>query len=50
VIVIEKPKSYHKAIRGIGKGFYPDGYLAKEPKGWDRRRCTRFCRAIAGSP
>jgi AbrB family looped-hinge helix DNA binding protein len=35
VIVIEEPKSYHKAIRGMGKGLYPDGYLAKERKGWD---------------
>jgi bifunctional DNA-binding transcriptional regulator/antitoxin component of YhaV-PrlF toxin-antitoxin module len=35
VIIIEKPKSYRKAIRGMGKGLYPDGYLAKERKGWD---------------
>lgn len=35
VIVLEKPKALHKAIRGIGKGLYPKGYLAKERKSWD---------------
>jgi AbrB family looped-hinge helix DNA binding protein len=35
VIVLENPKSYGKAIRGMGKGFYPDGYLAKERNSWD---------------
>jgi AbrB family looped-hinge helix DNA binding protein len=35
VIVLQKPKALHKAIRGMGKGLYPDGYLAKERKGWD---------------
>lgn len=35
LIVLEKPKDLHKAIRGIGKGLYGDGYLAKERKSWD---------------
>jgi len=35
LIVIEKPKAHHRAIRGIGKGLYPAGYLAKERKSWD---------------
>jgi AbrB family looped-hinge helix DNA binding protein len=35
VIVLEKPKSFHKAIRGLGAGIYSAGYLAKERKSWD---------------
>jgi AbrB family looped-hinge helix DNA binding protein len=35
VIVLEKPKVPHKAIRGIGKGLYGPGYLDKERKSWD---------------
>jgi len=35
VIVLEKPKSYHAAIRGLGRGVYPVGYLQKEREGWD---------------
>jgi len=34
VIVIEKPRAHHKAIRGLGAGLYPAGYLAKERKSW----------------
>jgi AbrB family looped-hinge helix DNA binding protein len=34
-IVIEKPKSFHKAIRGLGAVIYTAGYLAKERKSWD---------------
>jgi len=34
VIVIEKPKSHHTAIRGLGAGRYPVGYLARERKSW----------------
>src|SRR5580658_6856707 len=29
VIVIEKPKPYHKAIRGLGAGVYSAGHLAR---------------------
>ncbi len=35
VIVLEKPKSYHQAIRGIARGSYPKGYLRKERRSWD---------------
>jgi hypothetical protein len=35
VIVFQKPKSYHAAIRGLGRGIYPKGYLRKERKSWD---------------
>ena len=35
VIVLEKPKALHKAIRGLGKGLYPDGYLDEERNSWD---------------
>lgn len=34
VIVLEKPKSPHAALRGLGAGVYPRGYLRKERKGW----------------
>lgn len=34
VIVLEKPSSPRKAIRGLGAGLYPAGYLAKERKSW----------------
>jgi len=35
VIVLEKPKAYHKAIRGLFKGMYPNRYLRKERESWD---------------
>jgi AbrB family looped-hinge helix DNA binding protein len=35
VIVLQKPKAHHAAIRGIGEGVYPGGYLRKERKSWD---------------
>jgi AbrB family looped-hinge helix DNA binding protein len=35
VIVLEKPKSYHTAIRGLARGVYPRGYLKKERRSWD---------------
>ncbi len=31
VMVLEKPKSYQSAIRGL----YPVGYLQKEREGWE---------------
>lgn len=36
VIVLQKPKSHRAAIRGLGAGLYPPGYLQKERKSWDR--------------
>lgn len=35
VVVIEKPKAHHLAIRGLAKGGYPRGYLQKERQSWD---------------
>ena len=35
VIVLQKPKSYRAAIRGIGRDVYSGGYLRKERKSWD---------------
>jgi len=34
-IVLRKPKSHRTAIRGLGRGVYPNGYLRKERKSWD---------------
>ena len=34
VIVLQKPKSHHDAIRGLGKGVYPRDYLKKERRSW----------------
>jgi AbrB family looped-hinge helix DNA binding protein len=35
VMVLQKPKSHRAAIRGLGKGVYPAGYLEKERQSWD---------------
>jgi AbrB family looped-hinge helix DNA binding protein len=35
VIVLEKPKAHHAAIRGLGAGVYSAEHLAKERKSWD---------------
>jgi len=35
VIVLEKPKSYHAAVRGLARRAYPPGYLQKERESWD---------------
>ena len=35
VIVLQKPKAHHSAIRGLAKGVYPEGYLNKERRSWD---------------
>jgi len=34
VIVLQKPKSSHKAIRGLFAGIYPNRYLRKERGSW----------------
>jgi len=34
VLVLQKPKSYHAAIRGLGRGLYPKDYLRKERESW----------------
>jgi len=35
VIVLQKPKPHHAAIRGLAPGLYPRGYLQKERESWD---------------
>ena len=35
VIVLQKPESPHAAIRGLGRGAYPPGYLEKERASWE---------------
>ena len=35
MIVLEKPKAHHAAIRGLGAGVYSAGHLATERKSWD---------------
>ncbi|MFY9673485.1 MAG: AbrB/MazE/SpoVT family DNA-binding domain-containing protein [Terriglobales bacterium] len=33
-LVIQKPKSYEAAIRGLARGKYPKNYLKKERASW----------------
>jgi len=35
VIVLQKPKSHHAAILGLGRGVYPRRHLQKERESWD---------------
>ncbi|HKM81142.1 MAG TPA: AbrB/MazE/SpoVT family DNA-binding domain-containing protein [Candidatus Acidoferrum sp.] len=35
LIVIQKPKSFAAALRGLGRGLYPPDYLEKERASWD---------------
>jgi AbrB family looped-hinge helix DNA binding protein len=35
VIILQKPRSYHSAIRGLAGAAYPSGYLEKERQSWD---------------
>jgi AbrB family looped-hinge helix DNA binding protein len=35
VIVLQKPKSPHAAIRGLAGSTYPDGYLQTERRSWE---------------
>jgi AbrB family looped-hinge helix DNA binding protein len=34
MLVLEKPKSYREAIKGLGRGLYPKNYLKKERDSW----------------
>lgn len=34
VLVLQKPKSYPAAIRGLARGVYPKDYLKKERQSW----------------
>ena len=35
VIVLQKPKSHHAAIRGLARGVYSRAYLQKERESWE---------------
>ena len=35
VLVLQKPKSYHAAIRGLARRAYPKHYLKKERQSWE---------------
>lgn len=34
IILLQKPKSFSKAIEGLAKGVYPPDYLKKERASW----------------
>lgn len=35
VIILQKPKAHHSAIRGLARGSYSRSYLQKERRSWD---------------
>ena len=35
LLVLQKPKSHHAAIRGLARGKYPKDYLQKERQSWE---------------
>ena len=35
VLILQKPKSYAEAIRGLAKNSYPEEYLQRERESWD---------------
>ena len=35
VIVLQKPKTHHAAIRGLARASYPNDYLQKERRSWE---------------
>jgi AbrB family looped-hinge helix DNA binding protein len=35
VLVLQKPKSHHAAIKGLARHRYPKGYLQKERESWE---------------
>jgi AbrB family looped-hinge helix DNA binding protein len=35
VVVLEKPKSFRRAIEGLARKPYPAAYLRKERRSWD---------------
>jgi len=34
VLILQKPKSYRAAIRGLGRGVYSKAYIDKERQSW----------------
>jgi AbrB family looped-hinge helix DNA binding protein len=35
VVILQKPKSFAAAIRGLARGSFPKDYLKKERESWD---------------
>ena len=35
VLVLQKPKSHHAAIRGLAQGRYPKDHVQKERQSWE---------------
>ena len=35
VLILERPKSHHEAIRGLSRRSYPRDYLKRERTSWD---------------
>lgn len=35
LLVLQKPRSYAKAIQALGKGWYSEDYLRKERESWE---------------
>jgi AbrB family looped-hinge helix DNA binding protein len=50
VIVLQKPKSHHAAIRGLARGAYPRDYLQEERQSWEWTVSAPFFGITAGLP
>jgi len=35
ILIMRRPKSFAKALKGIARGVYPDGYIDAERNSWD---------------
>jgi AbrB family looped-hinge helix DNA binding protein len=35
LLVLKKPRSYAKALQGVGRGWYNEDYLKKERDSWE---------------
>ena len=35
VVILPRPRSFAKALRGLAKQGYPEGYLSQERASWD---------------
>ena len=49
ILLLEKPKSYAQALRGLGSKIYPKDYLRKERDSWKFKVSIRFFGAIGAS-